>query len=771
MRGIVENIYANNESESIDIQSILDKELYTNDSNSIRYISANTDLNTCISPGKYICSSKVYSILNKPSSFNSEWFQLIVTTCNSRDGITHLLQTFIDKHGVLCREIKIDNDTSAMTFSEWSGAIGGGSSEGGGIISSDGDVLRIKYDQWISDLKSYGVNSTVYNDANKMELLKQDGQVYKDKVSNLFIKLNDLQVGSEIIIPHSLYGNMTFIAIGKNHDRNNSVTLLSKDIIRLMAFDAAESNNTDLNRRIYGNNRYSLSNELQWLNSDDKNWYCDMHSQDQSPLSDNVAYNPYNNIEGLLKGFDKSIVDSMITVSKKTLLNTDIDGGGYEDVKSKVFLLSSTEVGLEDIGEGNIYKYFESNNTIAYPSTYCLENTKEGTDDSYGNGKEYKWSLRTPVINTSTEVKYVYSNSLYDGHAYNGFIGIRFAFCLPTNLYLSAILVENPPTKTLYTNGESFNTDGLVVKAMYSDRSTGIIDNNLLEITPSILSLDDTLVNISYTEKGITKSTLQKIEVIDLGVNTHNANIGDEIVIPHSMYGNIPFIVIGKNHDATNSVTLLSKEILRLMAFDAAEPTSDDTNSQIYGYNRYRYCNELQWLNSTESAGSWFKAQHKFDEAPDADKVTYNPYSDIDGFLKGFSDGVLDQMIEVPKTTALSQYDGSGSEEVSSKVFLLSSTEVGLENENSIEEGEVYEYFDDGDTNKLLAYPSQYCIDNCINTIPSYKKDNPWIWGLRTPYSLSSYSNRIIDIIGELSYNNANEGIVGLRFAIVLKTA
>ena len=52
-----------------------------------------------------------------------------------------------------------------------------------------------------------------------------------------------------------------------------------------------------------------------------------------------------------------------------------------------------------------------------------------------------------------------------------------------------------------------------------------------------------------------------------LPINVTNVSIGEEVTIPHAVYGNIPFIVIGRNHDAPNSVTLLTKYVLKWVAF------------------------------------------------------------------------------------------------------------------------------------------------------------------------------------------------------------
>lgn len=56
----------------------------------------------------------------------------------------------------------------------------------------------------------------------------------------------------------------------------------------------------------YGNNRYSVSNIDQWLNSAAASWYSAQHSADAPPTSGNVwnGYNPYDTEAGFLANFE-----------------------------------------------------------------------------------------------------------------------------------------------------------------------------------------------------------------------------------------------------------------------------------------------------------------------------------------------------------------------------------------------------------------------------------------------------------------------------------
>ena len=77
---------------------------------------------------------------------------------------------------------------------------------------------------------------------------------------------------------------------------------------------------------------------------------------------------------------------------------------------------------------------------------------------------------------------------------------------------LESIAITTPPTKTTYTEGESFDKAGMVVTATYSDSTTAEVTS--YTVSPSgALATTDTSVTISYTEGGVTKTATQAITV------------------------------------------------------------------------------------------------------------------------------------------------------------------------------------------------------------------------------------------------------------------
>lgn len=78
---------------------------------------------------------------------------------------------------------------------------------------------------------------------------------------------------------------------------------------------------------------------------------------------------------------------------------------------------------------------------------------------------------------------------------------------------LSSIAITTPPSKTAYTDGETFDTTGMVVTASYSDSSTEVVTDDCTFTPSEALSTDDTEVTISYTYDGVTKTATQAITV------------------------------------------------------------------------------------------------------------------------------------------------------------------------------------------------------------------------------------------------------------------
>ena len=243
--------------------------------------------------------------------------------------------------------------------------------------------------------------------------------------------LSSLPIGAKIKVPHSIMGNVIFLKADQNHTGypENSTTLITDGLILLRAVDAKEPNNTDRNRRDYGNNRYSVSNIDHWLNSTASagQWYSPQHATDQSPNSTNVVtQNPYNTDAGFLNGFDARFIAAIQDTTIKVARNTVTDGGGYDTLTRKVFLPSKAELfnqAENSIMEGSLLQCFQANTNairIAKISTYAAQdNNSHAGSSSVTAGSAHWYWMRTPDSLLSGMLCGVYSDgtlSKYTAH-------------------------------------------------------------------------------------------------------------------------------------------------------------------------------------------------------------------------------------------------------------------------------------------------------------------------------------------------------------------
>ena len=80
---------------------------------------------------------------------------------------------------------------------------------------------------------------------------------------------------------------------------------------------------------------------------------------------------------------------------------------------------------------------------------------------------------------------------------------------------LVSIAVSTPPTKVIYKAGEYFDPSGMVVTATFDNGTTKNVSGYTYSPTRT-LQQDDNVITISYTKKGVTKTTTQNITVVYL---------------------------------------------------------------------------------------------------------------------------------------------------------------------------------------------------------------------------------------------------------------
>ena len=83
---------------------------------------------------------------------------------------------------------------------------------------------------------------------------------------------------------------------------------------------------------------------------------------------------------------------------------------------------------------------------------------------------------------------------------------------IPAEKTLDSIKIVNPPVKTVYTEGEAFEAEGIKVMAKWSDGTENDISTEIM-YSQKPLQLSDTELRIQYTYGVVTKGTIQKITV------------------------------------------------------------------------------------------------------------------------------------------------------------------------------------------------------------------------------------------------------------------
>jgi hypothetical protein len=249
-------------------------------------------------------------------------------------------------------------------------------------------------------------------------------------------------------------------------------------------------------------------------------------------------------------------------------------------------------------------------------------------------------------------------------------------------------------------------------------------------------------------------------------------SVGAKIEVPvlsayQSRFGSkIVFKIADKNHSGypSNSVTLITEKIIQNMASDAKEPSNSNSDRKNYGNNRHIYSNLLQWLNSNAAAGAWYSAKHSADAPPTNANVwnNYNEYDAWAGFLAMLDPKFVAELMETTLTVVKSSTDGGSYETFKAKMFLASTTEVGLANENNIAEGSLLALFSN-DASRV-AYPTAQCVNNADGyTNSGFATSKGWYWWLRTPHSSSASYVRGVDSDGSLISSNAYSGSDGVR--------
>lgn len=174
-----------------------------------------------------------------------------------------------------------------------------------------------------------------------------------------------------------------------------------------------------------------------------------------------------------------------------------------------------------------------------------------------------------------------------------------------------------------------------------------------------------------------------------------------------------------------------------------------------YGSNNWQESAIRQWLNSNAAAGSVWIPTNNYDRPPTW--VTTES-----GFLNGIDADFLSVIGDVTKRTAKNTItDGGGYTDLTEKFFLPSKGEVGGNNENNINEGDPYSYYDDMLINHTRS-------ETEIAGRIKYLSGTARIWWLRSPHSSSANSVRRVHTSGSVITNYASNAYGAAPACVVI---
>ena len=209
------------------------------------------------------------------------------------------------------------------------------------------------------------------------------------------------------------------------------------------------------------------------------------------------------------------------------------------------------------------------------------------------------------------------------------------------------------------------------------------------------------------------------------------------------------------NHSGypADSITLITKNIIDLRAYDGYEDTRDGNsyeNNSDYGTSAIN-----QWLNSSAKS-NWFVKSNSRDNPPSNDVVTDNTgYSSRPGFLYNFDEGerlaILPTILEFPREGSTSSFNT-----VTSKVFLPSVKEI-LGTSAVADKTTRLQYFSSSDVTSILT---SQAYENTPSSTKPADKDSSWKYFTRNTSYSSVYG---ISHTGGTMYLNTNEGSAGIR--------
>lgn len=265
--------------------------------------------------------------------------------------------------------------------------------------------------------------------------------------------VGSLPCGAKIRFGSYCVGNEGAHSIRWIKVNSTDTTLLAEHIEDFRAFDARELDSSEEYRREYGNNRYSVSNIDQFLNSTGDEWYHPQHDTDAPPTNE-LTYDgtPYLNHPGFLAGFNEAELEAIMPTDIVVALpQCDSDVHDYEIITRKVFLPSRTNIfgrSTRNTNEGERWEYFRNGRSASATATEeAIENTTLNGAPSNETVHWYWW-LRSPGADYACDARYVNGDGVGSyASACHGIVGVRPALKINPE-----ILVSDDPDDEGYYN-------------------------------------------------------------------------------------------------------------------------------------------------------------------------------------------------------------------------------------------------------------------------------------------------------------------------------
>lgn len=552
-------------------------------------------------------------------------------------------------------------------------------------------------------------------------------------ISNKRSTVKDLQFGDKIKVAvnpefQSEFGNyMVFEKVDQDHEGypENSSTFMAKNITMVRAIEGTYVYNTAMD--------FSLTTLSQYLNSNAGagEWFQELIEGQVPPDgTDSSTLNPdyaYADKPGFFNVLDNNFINK--------LLPTNIE---HSTKEVYFFVPSVVEMGVK--GQNN--ETWSSAETISSPFKWFDSDDKRTralTSEVVSTYPDYKNELMAADESASYEANSPYYYTLRNMLNGNVFPIIRTDGTIsPANYVVGKGSCGICPvcniSNDLFLTLQEPDEDGCYIvdytKIAVTIQADKMEESRAKELAGAVWVYSD---HVPKNVNDGTKIQLTREELISAGHQTDAdgqfiTSLESKSKLKLGQYNSVKLQwYVGRDKQGKVVLTLSEKDSTDTLGrgvyeYDAAEPDNPDNDRKIYGNNRISVSNANQWLNSSKGENEWFEKQHDYDEPP--------TYQNKKGFLNEWSATELQYVADHEWETIKASVDGGGKETFIRKISLLSTTELGLEQDTGGTEIDIF----DSDESRAIGMP----------------------YYTRTPYPLASRNSKIVLTAGKMDSYNVN---------------